>query len=142
MANNYITLTITPCLPKEAISEKMRGWFEEAGFTLQTTGEKFYIFADNNYPDLQDFEEAVLQEIAKEIGTEVVADMEELLQHILKHPACAEIECIEGEGATWCTKRRQGEFGGFCFLVTRQEILYENTYNILQNWKTQRGIKQ
>jgi hypothetical protein len=44
-----------------------------------------------------------------------------MLRHILQHEPNKDVTHIEVEGAWTCSKMRPGQFGGFSYLVTREE---------------------
>ena len=146
MANNHEQGTITPYIPLtdvqrdalgiglEDIPESAECWSDAealrsrwnddyrtgegpSGLTLSGTGEGgvFYLYSEED-GGLETGFDAVLQEILRGLPE-------------------AEYPFIEYEAAYFCSKMRQGEFGGLACLVTRDDIQWVTTGGWLRDAK-------
>jgi hypothetical protein len=59
-----------------------------------------------------------------------------LLQRILKTLDSETYLHITIEGASTCSKMRSGEFGGFAYFITREEVRYMSTWAWLHEAET------
>jgi dethiobiotin synthetase len=111
MANNYTPATVTPYLPATLFTEKeLESLASDCGLTHEQYDDKLYFYAEEYFSEIgQD-----------EHGNPV--NSVELLQAKLKQLDPAEYPHIVIEGAYTCSKMRQGEFGGFAYFITRQDI--------------------
>jgi hypothetical protein len=81
---------------------------DEVGLEAYRTHEGYYLCAENNFGD---------------------ADLRFLTWLIAYLPP--EIDAIEVEWATWCSKARAGEFGGGCARITRSGCMAFTTGRLL-----------
>jgi hypothetical protein len=116
MASNHYQATMTPDLPAAVFSE-------------------FDLHALNAACGLRCEGDDLLYFYAEECFSEEGEDHEgnwfnglSLLQEKLRHLDPSAYPRIVIEGAATCSKMRPGEFGGFAFLITRDEIRYMATW--------------
>ena len=107
MADNYEQATVTPYFPAEIVKK----YEEELGNLNVNSTDDGYIYVEDGCQDWDEF-------IA-------------LLQKMLKE---AEMDYCYVEGASTCSKMRQGEFGGFAQFITQDDCIFLNT----GSWLTRR----
>ena len=116
MANNYTQATVSPDLPASLFSESELDALAACGLSHESDGESIYFFADEFFREEDDGED----------GEPVNCIM--LLKSKLKLIDPADTPYIVIEGAATCGKMRQGEFGGFAYFITREEVRFISTW--------------
>jgi hypothetical protein len=120
MTNNYTNATVTPWMPKTAFTElELNQLSEGCGLTNEDSDGHLYFFAEEWFTD--EGEDAD--------GNPVICT--EILQEKLKGLEFEEYPHIIIEGACYCGKMRPGEFGGFAYFITREEVRYVSTWSWL-----------
>lgn len=127
MANNYTNATVTPWLPKTSFTEdELEGLSEACGLTYEESDGHLYFFA----------EEWFTEEGEDSEGEAV--NCTAMLQEKLKGMDPKEYPHLVIEGACYCGKMRPGEFGGFAYFITREEVRYVSTWAWLHEMETTR----
>jgi hypothetical protein len=111
MANNYNQATISPQLPATLFSEQELQSLEIAcGLTHETCGDHLYLFAGDFFREEGEDED------------DQRVNCLDLLQEKLGQLDAAAYPHIAIQGASTCSKMRPDEFGGFAFLITRDNV--------------------
>ncbi len=122
MANNYSQATISPALPASLFSEaELRTLTVACGLSSESEGDDLYFFAEVSFG-----EEGVDEEGE---GVDVLA----LLQAKLRQLDMTAYPHITIQGASTCDKMREDEFGGFAYVITRDDIRSLSTWQWLAN---------
>jgi hypothetical protein len=122
MANNYDQATISPALPASLFSEaELRSLSVACGLSSESDGDDLYFFAELSFSDEGEDEEGE--------GVEVLA----LLQAKLRQLDMTAYPHITIHGASICDKMRADEFGGFAYVITRDNIRSLSTWQWLAN---------
>lgn len=129
MANNYAQATIDPCLPASLFSdEELDSLAFGCGLRTERDGDLLYFFAEESFwEEGEDHRERPINSI-------------ELLQSKLRLLAPEEYPRITIEGADTCSKMRPGEFGGFAYHITREEVQYRSTWQWLGEMATPKPL--
>jgi len=115
MANNYNQATVFPELPASLFSKSEIESLCACGFSCEANGGTLYFFAEECFCEVGEDQDM------KQI------DCTKLLQGKLQHLDAALYPYIVIEGAVTCSKMRPGEFGGFVYFITREEVRYAST---------------
>jgi hypothetical protein len=116
MANNYVQATVEPSLPASLFTEaELQSLSFACGLYAERCDDLLYFYAEDSFCEIHDDED----------GTRISGP--ELLQEKLRQLDPVEYPRIVVEGAT-CSKMRSGEFGGFAFVITRDEIRWMSTW--------------
>jgi hypothetical protein len=118
MANNYSSCTVDPFIPSSLLKPRDIEELELSGFTVQQdSSEERYIYCVEGFSEEDDWI-PVFQRILKraEVG----------------YPQLKEIWV---EGASTCSKMRPGEFGGFAYLITANDVKSGATYQLRKFWQ-------
>ena len=116
MANNYTQATVSPHLPAGLFSDSELDALAACGLSHECHAGTLYFFADTYFREEDDGEDG---EPFNSIA---------LFQSKLKLLDPADTPHIVIEGAAACSKMRQGEFGGFAFFITRDEVRFTATW--------------
>lgn len=108
--------------------------FEGKGFELAGAILKTYNKVPDDPTTYVDDDDRIVSAILDNI------EWETLLQTILKKPECNHIQDFILEGAWWCSKNRQGEFGGYVVRITRDNIQSASTNSIVNDWRYAEGV--
>lgn len=120
MANNYSQATVSPELPASIFSDaELASLSFSCGLQTETHDDMLYFFADES------FYEAGEDEDDKRVNCI------ELFQAKLKQLDSSAYPHIIIEGAATCSKMRSGEFGGFAYFITRDDVRYVATWQWL-----------
>ena len=126
MANNYTQATVTPYLPASLFTDaELESLAYECGLSHDRIDDTLYIYA----------EEYFCEEGVDEKGRHWSCLA--ILQAKLKQLDPSEFPNIVIEGAATCNKMRSGEFGGFAYFITRDEIRHFSTWQ----WLGQQGTE-
>jgi len=126
MANNYNQATVSPDLPVSHFTPaELEALATSCGLRSEPDGDYLYFFA----------EESFCEEGEDENGEHL--DCIELFQAKLRQLDPVSHPHITIEGAATCSKMRPGEFGGFAYFITRDEMRYFSTWQ----WLNQQGTK-
>lgn len=118
MADNYTKATVTPYLPASLFTDiELETLANECGLFHQRYDDQLYFFAEEHFCEIG------ITEIGQPYNCTAI------LQDKLKLLDPAEYPHIIIEGAATCSKMRQGEFGGFAFFITREEIRWVSTWS-------------
>jgi hypothetical protein len=116
MANNYSQVTVSPELPVSAFSEdELERLSAVCGLSFEINCGMLYFFAQEYFCDVG--EDQYMNQF----------DCVAFLQAKLRQLNAALFSHIVIEGAVTCSKMRTGEFGGFAYFITRDEIKYQST---------------
>lgn len=120
MANNYSHATLDPLLPASLFTEEELDALAFAcGLRSERDGDLLYFFAEESF-----WEEG-------EDRHEQLVNCVKLFQGKLRLLDAGEYPRITIEGAHTCSKMRPGEFGGFAYYITRDEVRYHATWQWL-----------
>jgi hypothetical protein len=123
MANNYYQATVSPELPATLFTEEELDALEVAcGLTCERDDELLYFFADTSFSEEDEYDRD---------GEDVTINCLTLLQGKLRQLNADEYPQISIQGAASCSKMRPDEFGGFAYLITRDDIRYISTWQWL-----------
>lgn len=129
MADNYSEATVSPCIPAEAVTPRDLAQLARCG--LEWEGEEeLYFFAPNGIWESED---------GMHDGDDAADDERDaymVFQEVLARLPDT-VEAIEIEGALSCSKMRPGEFGGFCVYITRDQIRFGGTGQLLREFAQQ-----
>jgi hypothetical protein len=130
MANNYYQATVQPELPASLFTQQELDSLAQAcGLRSEPEGDQLYFFA----------EESFCEHDEDEHGQRI--NCLELLQAKLKALDPASYPYIAIEGASTCSKMRTGEFGGFAYFITRDDVRSTSSWQWLhQEMARQKGI--
>jgi hypothetical protein len=122
MANNYDQATISPALPASLFSEaELRSLAVACGLSSERDGDDLYFFAETCF-----FEQG---EDDDGFGVDLVS----LLQAKLRQLDMTAYPHITIHGASICDKMRADEFGGFAYVITRENVRHLSTWEWLAN---------
>lgn len=118
MADSYSQCTVSPYFPGAVITDERSEQLEAAGFgweTVHNAPAMAYLYSedgprDYDYEDKHTNWPELLQEMAVEAG----------------------IDAVIVEGAYYCSKMRQGEFGGYVTYITKDKIEHGGTQSLLE----------
>jgi len=133
MANNYNQATVQPELPASLFTqEELDELAQACGLHNEPEGDLLYFFAEEYFCEVGDDEHGQRINCLK------------VLQAKLQSLDPASYPHIVIEGASTCSKMRPGEFGGFAYFITRDELRCTSTWQWLQEQQTarQKGITQ
>ena len=120
MTNNYSTATVSPELPASLFSEpEIESLTFACGITCERIGDLLYFVAEDSF-----FEEGE-DEDENQINCTALFQAKLNLLDPLSFPH------IVIEGAATCSKMRQGEFGGFAYFISRDEVKFMSTWQWL-----------
>lgn len=120
MANNYYQATISPDLPATLFNDEELQALEIAcGLSSEKIEGNLYFFADTSFSS----------EGEDSDGSPI--DCLALLQAKLRQLDPADHPRIVIEGAATCSKMRPNEFGGFAYLITRDDVRSMSTWQWL-----------
>jgi hypothetical protein len=126
MADNYNPATVSTDLPASLFNDSELESLSACGLSYEETDGMLFFFA----------EEYFCQEGIDEEGERVHCTA--LLQDKLRQLDITQYPAIEIEGAMTCNKMRAGEFGGFAYRITRDQVQYMSTSGWLMdaayNW--------
>lgn len=131
MANNYYQATVQPELPASVFTQQeLDKLAQVCGLHNEPEGDLLYFFA----------EECFCEEDDDEHGQRI--NCLELLQAKLQSLDPESYPHIAIEGASTCSKMRHGEFGGFAYFITRDQVRCSSTWQWLHEQETaqQKGI--
>lgn len=134
MANNNSQSTVSPSLPKSAFTPLELEMLSYCGYSSEPEEEDtlyfycaeggsvidHYSWAQDGFVDFTGDPSFAKYSAAIDPDTEI--DHIQVFQDILNKSECAEIPYITIEGAYTCDEMRQGEFGGFAVLITRNDV--------------------
>lgn len=127
MANNYSQATVSPDLPATLFDEEELGSLAIAcGLGCERDGDNLYFFAEECFSEEGEDEE---------VGC---VDCLALMQAKLRQLDPADYPHITIQGAASCSKMRPDEFGGFAYLITRDDVHSMSTWQWLHE-QTHRG---
>lgn len=116
---------MSPDLPVSHFSlAELEALGNSCGLRSERAGDHLYFFA----------EEFFCEEGEDQHGERL--DCTQLLQAKLRQLDPASYPHITIEGAATCSKMRPGEFGGFAYFITRDEIRYCSTWQWLSQQAT------
>ena len=117
MANSYTQATVSPTLPLSLFSDAELELLSGAcGLSSERHGDDLYFFA----------EECFIEEGEDEEGQTI--DGLGLLQGKLRQLDVAAYPHITIHGSATCSKMREGEFGGFAYVITRDDVRSHSTW--------------
>jgi hypothetical protein len=120
MANYYIDASISPPLPASLFSQA----------EIESLEAACHVACDRDGDDLHLFGEQFFSAAGEdEDGREV--NLPTLLQSKLRQLEPAAYPHITIHGACYCDKKRPGEFGGFAYVITRDQIRSTSTWEWL-----------
>jgi hypothetical protein len=121
MANNYTDASISPPLPASLFSQaEIESLHAACNVICSRDGDDLHLFGEMFFsPEGED-----------EDGGEV--DLPALLQSKLRQLDPAAYPRITIHGACHCDKKRPDEFGGFAYVITRDEVRYFSTWEWLE----------
>jgi hypothetical protein len=123
MADNYYQATVSPDLPAALFTAEELSALETAcGLTCETYYEQLYFFADTSFREEGEYDRD---------GEDVTINCLNVLQEKLRQLDPDDYPHISIEGAATCSKMRQGEFGGYAHLITRDAIRSMSTWEWL-----------
>lgn len=133
MANNYEEATLVPSIPKDKITDAeiaimdMCGWDSE-----EDDNGTLYFFCENGMSDFEDADEEDQRMIADDPiwGGRDRIEFTEVLQKVLER--WPEGRCFQVEGCYRCDRMRAGQFGGFAFFVTKDNVQFTATHDFLR----------
>src|SRR5262249_12867302 len=117
-----------PDLPAHLFSESERDALAACGLSHECEGGTIYFFAD----------EFFREEDHGEDDDGRIVNCVTLLQSKLKLLDPADTPHIVIEGAATCSKMRPGEFGGFAYFITREEVRFFATWQ----WVDEQSSKE
>lgn len=152
MANNYAQATVSPSLPTSAFTPLEHEMLRYCGYSGSPDGDNTYFYCEEGDTeiDAEGWQELVFEEVMSDDPSytkyssavvEGAIDAVTLFQGILNKPECSDIPYITIEGANTCDKMRQGEFGGFAVLITRDDVKYMSTSQWLSEACHEEGWK-
>ena len=125
MANNYTQATVIPYLPSKLFNDaELETLAYECGLFNDRIEDMRYFYAEEN------FCEVAIDEKGRHLNST------EILQAKLKQLDPVTYPHIVIEGAATCSKMRSGEFGGFAYFITREEVRYISTWSWLHEMET------
>ena len=137
MANSYSPATVTPYIHKDLITEEEVETLNSVGISYELYGDEYYFYSEEGfmeeYDDAEDNTHSIwpiLQAVIKR-SKEFTPDVEVEYE---------EIEDIIIEGAYYCDKMRQGEFGGFVTRVTIDDVQGASTGDLVALLKSGEGV--
>ncbi|MEY2152335.1 hypothetical protein AB7849_15625 [Rhodanobacter sp. 115] len=144
MADAHETITVMTDIPAAAIQSHHRLLLEEMGFTLEESGDNYYLYAID--PSL-----IVSSEFLNTLDDSVVAIpliaearkcaddefIESVLKDILKSPIMADTPHIDLMASYRSNKARPGEHGGWAARIARHDVQYMNTADAFREWDSE-----
>ena len=123
MADNYCQATVWPELPASLFDDAEIELLESAcGLACEPSKDMLYFFAEEYFSEEgEDVDGTAMNCIT-------------LLQSKLQQLDASRFPNITIEGAHTCSKMRPGEFGGFAFFITRDEVQFISS----SEWLSQR----
>lgn len=119
MANNYAPFTVSPMIPTASIPDS---------FYDELENHDIFIDAEDRYGENNE-----LTYFYSEEGTDV-DEFAYYLKKLLNTLDSKQYPYFIIEGCHYCSKMREGEFGGYAFFITRDKIQVINT----GHWLNQR----
>jgi hypothetical protein len=120
MADYYSQATVSPALPATLFSPaELEALAGACGLYSEPDGDNLYFFAGDYFCGE-----------GEDLNEEHV-NCTERLQAKLRELDPVSYPRITIEGAVTCSKMRPGEFGGFVYFITREEIRYFDTWQWL-----------
>ena len=120
MANNYSQATISPALPASLFSEaELQSLAVACGLSCERCRDELYFFAETCFLDRGEDDDG--------FGVDCFA----LLQEKLRQLDMTAYPHITIHGASTCDKMRPDEFGGFAYVITRDDVRYLSTWQWL-----------
>jgi hypothetical protein len=122
MANNYNQATISPALPASLLSEaELQSLAVACDLQWKIEGDDLHLFAETFFSDEGEDEQ------------ERKVDLVSLLQAKLRQLDMTAYPHITIHGASTCDKMRADEFGGFAYVITRENVRIMSTWQWLAN---------
>jgi hypothetical protein len=121
MANNYSDASISPPLPASLFSQaEIESLHAACNVICTHDGGDLHLFGEMYFsPEGED-----------EDGLEV--NLLTLLQNKLRQLDAATYPHITIHGACYCDKKHSDEFGGFAYVITRDDVRYFSTWEWLE----------
>jgi hypothetical protein len=113
--------TVSPVLPASLFSDaELVSITIASGLDWQREGDDLYFFADTFFDEKGEDEQGE------------TVDLLALLQSKLRQLDTSAYPHIVINGACWCSKMRPDEFGGFAYVITRDDVRHINTWQWLE----------
>jgi hypothetical protein len=125
MADNYNQATVSPSLPSSHFSDmELQLLAGACGLHCDRCNDALYFFADCFF--CEEGEDQHDQRI----------NCTDIFQAKLRELDPVSYPYIVIEGAATCSKMRSGEFGGFAYFITRDEVRYMSTWQWLHEMES------
>lgn len=120
MSDNYSQATVSPRLPASLFTAgELASLSSACGLACERHGDLLYFFAEEHFREQDDDGE----------GSSI--NCTAMFQEKLRQLPAGDYPAIIIEGAATCSKLREGEFGGFAYFITRDEVRYASTWQWL-----------
>lgn len=127
MANNYTQATVSPTnIPESLFTEKELEQLDYLGFSYQKNrdSDTLYFFVEEGFVESDEDEDGI------EVNAFKI--FQEIITRSLETPAVESLRKVVIEGAYTCSKMRPGEFGGFVVRVTKDNVQFSSTDQMLR----------
>lgn len=131
MANSYSSGTVNDLLPKHWFTDDDLENLQAQGFSFQEqefNGKPYlYFWFENGTYKPSDNDDIEVDSSQRQRS---IPDWDKIFQQKLQQYGddYEHLKAVVIEGANCCDKMRQGEFGGFAIIITKDSILQFNTF--------------